>query len=40
MTTLYRIKDDRGNTHTTEDAERAGHLSRAGLRVTAATVDR
>jgi len=40
MTTLYHITDDRGNGHTTTDADRAESLSRAGLRVTATTLSR
>ena len=37
--TFYRIQDRRGHTFGTWDAEQAGRLSRAGLRVTAATVE-
>lgn len=35
--TLYHIRDGRGTGWTTTDAEAAGRLSRAGLRVTATT---
>jgi hypothetical protein len=40
MTTYYRIRDARGQTTLTTDAERADRLARAGLRVTATTVGR
>ena len=38
MTTLYTVRDDRGETWPVFDADRAERLSRAGLRVTARRV--
>lgn len=36
-TTVYRVSDERGVVERVRDPERAGRLSRAGLRVTAVT---
>jgi len=36
-TTIYHIRDERGLSHWTDDAEAADRLSRAGLTVTART---
>lgn len=36
--TFYKVEDERGHTFGTWNTERAARLSRAGLRVTAATV--
>jgi len=40
MTTIYTIADDRGIVDKTTDSERAGRLSRAGLKVNAVTFNR
>ena len=37
MTTVYTVRDERDVCWSVFDAERASHLSRAGLRVTATT---
>ena len=37
MTTVYTVRDPRGETHVVTDATRAERLSRAGYRVTALT---
>lgn len=39
VTTIYTVRDDRGGSHPVFDAERAERLSRAGLDVTAVSLE-